>query len=627
MKRMPCLPALLAGIACAAGIAACRDEEPERPAERAEAGAPAAAVVSPAFTTVTDAMLTGVNAASQDWLIHGGAYNNQRYSALNQITRENVAGLVPVWIHQTGIAESFATTPLVVDNTMYLSTPESHVVALNAVTGERLWEFIPLLETVTVCCGPENRGVAVYGDRVYVGTLDARVIALNNRTGEVVWETALADPEDGYSVTMAPLAYAGKVVVGVDGGEYGIRGFVVALDAETGKEVWRWHTIPAPGQGSGGWWGEWKDATPFGTSLHRDIAGEQENRGEHLESWKRGGGGVRTTPAYDPTTQMLYLVVGHPAPSLDGRQRPGDNLYTGSIVALDGSTGELKWHFQYLPHDVWGLSGGSPPFLFEGAGGRYVGHAANVGWLYVLDAATGRPVLRSENFVPQDNLFAPPTDSGTWMLPGADGGNGGSPVAYSPRTRLAYVLGLHQPMVYTRRFEPKVDGRLWLGGSFRYTPDQPQWGVISAIDTRTGRIVWQRQLPDPAMGGALVTAGDVLFIGESSGTLDAFDAVTGELLWQFHTGAGVNAAPITYMVNGVQYVAVASGGNYQLDTPRGDNLIVFALHSNQRTVAPRSYPAPRYRRVGAIRYGEVRQVPAAQLEASRNRRPAPAPRR
>jgi alcohol dehydrogenase (cytochrome c) len=599
------LVALIASLA----LTTCGREEPE---EASEAAQRRPAPPQPRFTAVTDAMLTQATAAGQNWVVHGGAYNNQRYSSLSQINRTNVADLVPVWIYQTGIAESFQTTPIVVDNTMYISTPESHVVALNAATGEKLWEFVPRLETTIFCCGPSNRGVAVYRDKVYVATLDAHLLALDNRTGRVVWDVTIADSDDGYGVTMAPLAFDGKVVVGVSGGKYGIRGFVAAYDADTGKEAWRWHTIPAPGEGPGrrGWVGEWKDTDPYGTPLNRDLAEEQEDAGDFSESWRRGGGAVWTTPAYDPQTRTLYVVVGSPAPPLDGSRRPGDNLYTGSIVALDAQTGNVRWYFQYLPHDRWDLSGGSPPFLFTWGARTFVGHAGKTGWLYVVDAATGAPAIRSDNFVPQENLFAPPGDEDIRMAPGANGGSSWSPVAYSPTTGLAYVLGIHQPMAYRRAFQPYEEGRLWLGGSFRYIPGEVHYGTFSAINVRTGQIRWQHKVPVPMVGGALATAGDLVFVGQGTGTLDAFDAQSGELLWQFRLGAGVNGPPITYMVDGVQYVAVAAGGNYQLNTPRGDDLVAFALRTHRPLFRLPRYEEGDYARRGPVRFGAARQVPA-----------------
>lgn len=588
-----------------------RDTEPAR--DRASARRPP----EPAFTPVTDDVLRRTVAAAENWLVYGGAYNNQRYSALDQITRENVSDLVPVWVYQTGIAESFSTTPIVVDNTMYVTTPESGVVALNAATGERLWEFRPELRSVALCCGPNNRGVAAYGDRVYVATLDARLIALNNRTGEVIWDIEVADPEDGHSITMAPLAYAGKVVVGTSGADYGIRGFVSAYDATNGSLVWRWYTIPEPGEVPNGWWGTWAETDPFGTPVNRNIIREREDSARYPEAWRRGGGSVWMTPAYEPASNTLYLGVGNPAPGFDGVIRPGDNLYTNSIVALDGDTGQLRWYFQMVPHDRWGLDAASPPFLFTLQGRRYLGHAGETGWLYIVDAATGAPILRSDNFVPQDNLFAQPTEEGVRIAPGVNGGSLWSPVAYSPRTGLAYVLGVHQPMLFRRTFQPKEPGRLWLGGSVLRIPGEEQWGILSAIDVATGDIRWQRRVPVPMVGGALVTAGDVLFVGQGTGYFDAIDAETGDVLWQFNAGAGVHGGPVTYAVGGVQYVAVAAGGNHHLDTPRGNAIIAFALRSVRQPGPVNQYEAAQYPRFGPVRYGAARQIPAAELERVR----------
>lgn len=590
--------------------AGCGEEREETAPERPPVAR--AQVPTPTFSVINDAML-GVPAAESNWLVHGGDYGNRRYSALGQVTTENVANLVPVWIYQTGIAESFVTTPIVVDGAMYLTTPESHVVALNAATGARLWEYVPELAETHLCCGPDNQGVAVYQDKVIVATLDGRVVALNHRTGEPVWETALADPREGYSQTIAPLAAGGKVFVGVGGAEYGVRGFVSALDAATGKELWRWYTIAQSGSGPETWQGEWKETDPFGTPLGRNIADEQKMLERYDEGWKRGGGSVRTTPAYDPTTGLLYVSVGGPAPSLDGVIRPGDNRNTGSLVALEAEGGKPRWIFQYIPHDIWDLSGGSPPFLFEAGGRKLVGMAGKTGWVYVVDANTGEPVIRSDNFVPQENLFTSPGEKGVRMLPGANGGNPGAPSAYSPQTGLLYVPALHQPMVYARSFQPWEKGRLWLGGSFRLIPGEEQWGIISAINPVTGQIQWQRQVPMPMSGGALATAGGLLFVGQSTGTLDAFDARTGELLWQFETGAGVSGSPVTYQIDGVQYIAVASGGHYQLDTPRGDAIVVFTLFENRPQRALSNYPVPSYPRGGPAVYGAARQVPAAQV--------------
>lgn len=608
-------------LAWAVALGACGDDA-ERTTERTRSpSARERLEPRPGFAPVTDTLLAGDDAAGADWPVWGGAYNNRRYSALDQIDRRNVSRLAPVWVYQTGVSESFEATPLVVDGTMYLTTAESHVIALNAATGDELWHFVPDLDEASLCCGPNNRGVAVFGERVFVGTLDAHLIALDRRTGEVAWDTQVADPDEGYSITMAPLAYDGRVVIGVSGGEYGIRGFVAAYGAESGEREWRFHTIPAPGDAPNGWWGEWAETTPFGTPLNRDILAEKEDSADNREAWERGGGGVWMTPAYSPRTNTLYVTVGDPSPDLGGSVRPGDNLYTGSIVALDAGSGELEWYFQYLPHDRWNLGGGGPPILVELDGRSYVAHAAKTGWLYLVDAEQGRPVLRSENFVPQQNLFAPPSADGTPMAPGPNGGNA-SPPAFSPRTGLAYVLASHQPALYTRRFTPYQEGRPWLGGTIAFLPEEEQWGTLSAIDLHTGEIRWQHRTPSPSIAPSLVTAGNVLFVGQATGTLDAFDAENGDLLWRFRTGAGVHGGPVSYMIGGTQYVAVAAGGHYHLDTPRGDDVFVFALTDEQAGPAPDLYPQARYRRDEPQRYRAVRQVPAEDVRPPGQASPA-----
>ena len=288
------------------------------------------------------------------------------------------------------------------------------------------------------------------------------------------------------------------------------------------------------------------------------------------------------TPAVDPATDTLFIMVGNPSPDLDGSVRPGDNLYTESMVALDVKTGSYKWHYQYVPHDVWDLDAVSPAVLFETtAGGRrvkVVGHAGKTGWFYIHDRATGKLIRRSQAFVPQDNMFAQPTDTGVRMLPGANGGSEWSPVAYSPDTQMVYVLGLHQPMNYITHAAPFDRGKLWLGSAFVAIPTEEQWGTFTAIDVNTGKIAWQNKLPDPLIGGALATAGGLVFTGgDGTGNFYAFDARTGKELWRFQCGAGVNAAPISFEVDGEQFIAVAAGGNFQLRFPYGDGVFVFGL--------------------------------------------------
>jgi alcohol dehydrogenase (cytochrome c) len=535
--------------------------------------------------TDDDAALRRAMADSADWPSYGRDHTNQRYSRLSQINTGTIAGLRLAWHYATGIRQAFEASPVVLGNIMYVSTPLNHLVALNARTGKKLWEHAETLGTTIHCCGPVNRGVAVYGDRVYMGTLDGRLIALNAKSGAKVWDVRVADNERGYAVDAAPVAVDGKVIVGVSGAEYGIRGRVTAFDAATGSEVWRFYTVPSPKEG--GWWGKWSATDPFGVPLHRDLAQEKADSAKYADAWEVGGGSMWQAPAIDRDLGLVIFAVGNPSPDLDGSVRPGDNLYTNSIVAVDLRTGKLKWSFQELPHDVWDLDAVSPVVLVEVAGrdGKRVpavAQAGKTGWVYLVERATGRPIRRSEAFVPQENMFAPPTSRGVRMLPGANGGSEWSAPAYSPQTGYLYVLGLHQPMYYKVKHQPLQPPAFWLGGIFVGTGEE-QYGLFSAVDLTTGKIVWQNKVKDPMIGGALVTAGGVVFTGTKDQRFLAFDAKTGRQLWSFAAAAGVNAPPITYAINGQQYVAVAAGGNYQINSPRGDQVLAFSLNTTSES--------------------------------------------
>ncbi len=537
-------------------------------------------IASPVFaqvnhTEVSDQMLLGAKADAKNWLTYGKDYSNTRYVTLTQINAQNVGSLVPRWVYQTsGPIGSFETTPLVVDGVMYLTTPYNHAIAVDARTGKQLWRYEhKLAGNPILCCGPNNRGVAVAYGKVYMATLDAHLIALDQKTGKVAWDQEVADATAGYSLTIAPLAYKGMIIVGNSGAEYGVRGFVDAYNASDGKRAWRFWTIPDTG-----WEGKWSPTTWEGEKLNREINKEKADFAKYKDAWQRGGGSTWMTPAVDPDTDTLFIVVGNPSPDLDGEIRPGDNLYTESMVAISATTGAYKWHYQFVPHDVWDLDAVSPAVLFETGGVKAVGHAGKTGWFYVLERATGKLIRRSDAFVPQENMFAQPTPTGVRMLPGANGGAEWSPVAYSPDTQLAYVLGLHQPMWYITHSAPYEKGKLWLGSAFVAIPGEEQWGTFSAIDVNTGKIAWQNKLPDPMIGGPVVTAGGVVFTGgDGTGNFYAFDAKTGKELWRFSTGAGVNAAPISYEVDGEQFIAVAAGGNFQLNFKYGDTVFVFGL--------------------------------------------------
>jgi alcohol dehydrogenase (cytochrome c) len=520
------------------------------PTTKRFAGLPPGANVS-----ISDAMMRGAAGDGKDWLIDGRTYDNQRYSPLTQVDSKNVTSLVPVALVQTGMTASFETTPIVVNGVMYLTTPvvenKMKIIAVNAATGARLWETTYNLGQFQICCGPVNRGAAVAYGKVYVVTLDDKLIALDATTGRVVWQKNVADARLGYSETMAPVAYDGMVIVGSAGGEWAIRGFVAAYDAASGSQRWRWNATDPK--------------TYAGTS------------------WQRGGAMVWTTPAIDPQTNQVIFSTGNPNPDLDGKPRKGDNLWSDSIVSLDVHTGKLKWYYQEVKHDVWDYDAVSPVVLFDvTVDGKTVpaaGEAGKVGWFYIVDRTTGKLIRRSDGYVKMSaNMFSTPTAKGVKMLPGANGGAEWSPAAYSPQTKNVYVLAMDQLMNFATHSVATAPGHIRLGSAFsNVEPGGLQDGPLVAINTESGKIAWTAMTKDPLIGGALATAGNLVFMGEGDGDFDAFDATSGQKLWSYNLGAGVNAPPITYEVNGQQYIAVASGGNFQLSYPLGDTVAIFKL--------------------------------------------------
>jgi alcohol dehydrogenase (cytochrome c) len=527
--------------------------------EIVRAAAPTRHVFAPISTNsdvaVTDSMLSGAAQNTNDWLLHGRTWDNQRYSPLEQITAENVKSLSLVGIMQTGMTASFETTPIVVNGVMYATTPvvngQMKIEALNAATGSRYWESTYNLGTFRICCGPVNRGPVVAYGNVYVLTLDDHLVALDARTGALRWQTQLANPTIGYSETMTPQVYNGMLIVGSAGGEWAIRGFVAAYDAHSGKQRWRWNaTDPKTYSGN---------------------------------SWQSGGAMTWTTPAFDPQLGLMIFSTGNPNPDLYGGTRKGDNLWSDSIVALDVNTGRLRWYYQEVKHDVWDYDAVSPVVLFDvhqnGQTVPAAGEAGKVGWFFIVDRRNGHLIRKSDPYVLfSKNAFSQPTKAGVDMLPGANGGAEWSPAAYSPKTHLVYVLAMDQLMKFTTQPAKTVTGQLRLGSAFvNVTPHGVQDGRFVAIDTETGKIAWTYMTPQPLIGGALVTAGNVAFMGEGDGNFDAIDATTGKLLWQYNLGAGVNAPPITYAVNGTQYIAVAAGGNFQMNYAYGDAIAIFRL--------------------------------------------------
>jgi alcohol dehydrogenase (cytochrome c) len=528
---------------------------------------------------ITQADLDKAGGDSKNWIHPNGSYDQTRYYPGKQINAGNVGKLKEVYAFKTAVVESMETAPIVVDGVMFLTTSFNHVYAINAATGKEYWHYKHKLgPIVTVCCGNNNRGVAIEGGKLFMGTIDAKLVALDAKTGKLLWSTQIADPEKGYSETMAPAVVDGKVLIGTNGGEYGIRGFVKAFSAADGKLLWTFNTIPDKGQE-----GVWATTDATGRDMHRDIAAEKKALAEKGgDFYKVLGGGVWMTPAIDRKTGTVFFVVGNPSPDLYGAIRPGDNLYTDSIVAIDLKTGAYKWHSQYVSHDVWDLDAVSPPILTsakdkDGKTVDVVIHGGKTGHIYVHERSTGKLIRFSEAMVPQENMWVLPTKDGARMLPGANGGVEWSPMAVNPGLHMAYAANLHQPMTYHVEASPYPGGKLWLGGAFKTIAAEAQSGRLVAVNLDTGKVAWTVTTPQPLIGGVLATAGDLVFNGEADGDFKAFDAKTGKELWKFNCGAGANAPAVSFTVGGKQYIAVGAGGNNQIDSKRGDSVHVFAL--------------------------------------------------
>jgi glucose dehydrogenase len=558
-----------------------------------------------------------------EWLLYGRDYSQQRFSPLDQINAGTVKRLVPKWIYQTGSAATFQTSPLIADGVMYLTAPYSHVVAVDAKTGRELWRYEHKRQSEKICCGPANRGAALGYGKVYVATVDARLVALDQATGKPVWDIKLAeegagatedkkvlapgDPLHGRNITgatgvgavIAPLVFDGKVIVGITGvgyglhldsprpgaplgavvgvaGRYGRPGFLAAYEAETGKRIWKFDTTQE------GWEGSFRAATPDGMPLPRDVAAEKASLAKYPDAWKYGGGSIWHTPTVDPATGMLYFGVGNPSPQAADGTRPGDNLYTVSLVALEAATGKLAWHFQQVPHDMWGYDVASPPTLFDvevdGKKVPALGQASKLGWYYVHDRRSGDLLFKSDAFVPQANLFAAPTPQGVRITPGPAGGSNWSPASLDAGRGIVYVAGMHIPMIYRTDALP-ADGDKPAVPYFIIEPShEDNWGTLTALDLNNkGRIAWQTKMDQPLIGGVLATAGGLVFTGEGGGDFSAFDAKTGAKLWSFNCGAGVNAPPVSYEIDGEQYVAVAAGGSQIWGFRQGGAVVVFGL--------------------------------------------------
>ena len=559
--------------------------------------------------------------SDKEWPSFGRDYTNQRLSPLTQINQQNVKNLQLAWQFKSGISATFQATPIVTKGVMYVSLPYSNVVALDAKTGRELWRYKhEKRANWKLCCGPTNRGVAVSNGKVFIGTIDARLIALNAATGAKLWDIDVADDTaqsentnllnttdshkeayggTGIGIAMAPVVYHGKVLIGVTGvgyglhldkptadaplgavvgvdGRYGRPGFLAAFDVDNGKRIWQFDTIPAQG-----WEGIFAQTTDDGISLHRDVAAEKATLAENKEAWRYGGGSAWSTPAIDTKTNTLYFGTGNPSPQMNDISRPGDNLYTVSLVALDTETGKLKWYYQQVPHDLWGYDLASPPVLFDykkdGNLIPAVGQASKTGWFYVHNRNTGELIIKTDAFVPQKNLFVKPTKAGTVLYPGILGGANWSPSAVDETNQTTYVAAIHAPISYRLVEEPAKDGSPAIRYASSEPTKDPRWGVLSAINLTTGKMNWQVKTEQPLIGGVLATRSDLLFMGEGNGNFNAYNSSDGSLLWQTKVDAGVNAPPISYEIDGVQYIAVVAGGNSIFGYKTGDSVMVYSL--------------------------------------------------
>ena len=533
----------------------------------------------PKKINVTQQQLTGAGGQAANWLHTNGSYAQTRYFPGKDINAGNVGKLKVAYVFQTEVVESMETAPIVVNGVMYLTTSFNHVYAIDAVSGKLFWHYKHKMGPVTTfCCGPNNRGVAISGGKVFMGTLDAKLVALDAKSGKLVWETQIADPDKGYSETMAPTVVDNKVLIGTNGGEYGIRGFVKAFNADDGKLLWTFYTIPEKGHE-----GVWAVNDATGRNMKRDIAAEKAALAKDSSFYQSLGGGVWMNPSVDLKARTVWFVVGNPSPDLYGAERPGDNLYTNSLVAIDLDKGTHKCHSQYIAHDVWDLDAVSPPILVDvkDKSGKMVPgviHGGKTGHVYVHQRKDCSLIRFSQAMIPQENMWVLPTAEGARMLPGANGGVEWSPMAYDAGSRLAIALNLHQPMTYHVEAAKYPGGsKLWLGGAFKAIASEKQWGRVAAVNIDTGKIAWKHDTAQPLIGGGLATAGGLFFFGEGNGSFNALDSKTGKKLWSFQCGAGANAMPVSYTVGKKQYIAMGCGGNTQLDFKRGNSVFVFAL--------------------------------------------------
>ena len=519
-----------------------------------------------------------------DWPHYGGQQSAWRYSALDQVNRSNVNKLSAAWAFQVGKVDGgLQSTPIVVDGVMYLSGAWNRVFALDAATGAPLWHyFYQNPREIGILYSPWNRGVAVAGGRVFMGTLDNHVVALDQKTGRELWNVTVENMQQcGCNITGAPLVVKDNVIVGVTGGDSAHRGYITAFDVKTGRKTWRFWSIPGPGEkGHETWQGD---------------------------SWKLGGGSTWMTGSYDPELNLVYWGVGNAAADFYGGARKGNNLYTDSIIALDPATGTLKWYYQEIPHDVWDFDGAYECVLFDasvkGTKRKLLLNVNKGGYAFVVDRTNGEfiaawPVAENITWIKGVNEKGelvgrnePEVGKPTIICPSIGGGRQWNHGAYSPRTGWYYTTGIEWCQEITVQKEEPKEGRNFFGGVFQLRPAQKgvSGGHMDAYDPVTGKKFWTYPSKYPLLASAVATAGDLIFTGDPEGNFFALDAKSGAKLWNFQTGSGNRGSPITYAVNGKQYVAVPSGWGSALagllpqlwpeteDFPPGATLYVFAL--------------------------------------------------
>jgi quinohemoprotein ethanol dehydrogenase len=591
--------------------------------------------VAPAFSSSELASLP-----TKNWITNGGSISNQRYSPLAQLNMGNVGRLKGIWhLHlRSGSAGKYSgeAQPLVYKDIIYIVTGADDVFAIDAKTGAKKWTYRANLNQKirTVCCGWTSRGVALGDGKVYVGQLDGKLVALDQKTGRVAWSTQVARYQQGFTITNAPLYYDGRVYTGVSGGEFGIRGRLTAFSAKTGKELWRFYTIPGPGQ------------------VGHDTWPVDNN------SWQHGGAPVWQTPAVDPKLGLLYFSTGNASPDLYGAARAGDNLFASSILALDAKTGKYRWHFQEVHHDIWDYDAPSPVVLFNvSVGGRErnaIAQAGKTGFVYILDRETGKPLIgiderpvpqnpaqktaatqpfpRGDAVVPQSvsaqsfrqfaaqlpkgtklvnggRIFNPYSPGGsTIAAPSSLGGTNWWPMSFNPKTGYLYVCGFNQPQIFAggKTAAYKV-GQQYNGSTF--APQGAPTGTFTAIDASTDRIAWQKRFSDSCYSGSTTTAGNLAFLGRNDGHLQAYNASNGKLLWSFQTGAGANDTASVFSLDSKEVVAFYAAGSALAGSAHGDDLWLFGLDGKLE-------PARSGSSAGAKEHAGEQKSPKTQASAS-----------